>query len=1079
MNKPAMLLRKHRYMMYSFEGDYRRKPQQNLAGASRRDDKAEKSLLLQHAQLERLKREQQRRRHYAALKIQAFVCGFIVKKRTKIIVRKEFDELQQTTGLRNFNLEDLIVYFRKLLFFYDFSLDTGRLVWMLQHFLKHEQEIKQKCVNCPEWLWRLRWMLRMCMQHNSEALIHGALYSSLAIPLRALETFTSREDTEKTLGEHSYKYLEIIFVYLIKHKYFDRLRKLIDEKVPPMLEPSSVAATPLSKYLVDMIKRPLDLIGYLDQKDDFAELVLKELCRSILSPKMSDSIRMFIIPSLAEYKEFPYDQLIDCINRVQIERTMSLFYSVLSLESNRLSTYKSKDVLINYLQVLAGISSMIVPLATEENIDQADDSDTESNASMIDEEQADILHQCLEMLNEQHRVQEILSAVDRTKDPAVLQPLCQLCHHLLITNKLATHKYKLLYMLAFRPIFLKNLWNALLSVSQVSLFSGATPLLQIMSHGLGLSSEDTKKIVPLLVVFCSLFSLLIATLHDTEFFVETTATTMSEQTLDMNGPQAMPFTISELVMLSSHLKGVCLGLVELAFPDSKPTVRNDYKDAVLGSSCPVPNQQDTKIWTHLFKVTVGLLRQLYTRDLRQQFCPEGHWFASNILIPIDKPQNFTFDRRRLREYVPFQGLRVFTREKLEEGPPLSSREVRTLTLLREIPFVVPFNDRVIVFQSLIYRDKSELQGEMTHFLQGPSITISVRRNYLYEDAFQKLSLEKEPELRLKMRVQLVNSAGLEEAGIDGGGLFREFLSELLKTCFDPNRGFFRLTKDNMLYPNPTVQSLVDDFPKHYYFIGRIFGKALYENLLVELPFAEFFLSKIVGLQSNVDVHHLSSLDPIMYRNLLYLKSYKGDVADLGLDFTILSDELGERRVDELKPSGADIPVTNHNRIEYIHLIADYKLNKQIRAQCCAFKQGISSVISMDWLQMFNNKELQVLISGAQIPVDVNDLKLHTNYTGGYAPEHPTITAFWKVVNEFNDQQKSLLLKFVTSCSRPPLLGFKELDPPFCIQQAGSVDHLPTSSTCMNLLKLPEFPDEKTLREKLLYAIQAGAGFELS
>jgi len=56
---------------------------------------------------------------------------------------------------------------------------------------------------------------------------------------------------------------------------------------------------------------------------------------------------------------------------------------------------------------------------------------------------------------------------------------------------------------------------------------------------------------------------------------------------------------------------------------------------------------------------------------------------------------------------------------------------------------------------------------------------------------------------------------------------------------------------------------------------------------------------------------------------------------------------------------------------------------------------------------------------------------------------------------------------------------QELDPPFCIQHAGTVDRLPTSSTCMNLLKLPEFPDEKILREKLLYAIQAGAGFELS
>ena len=34
----------------------------------------------------------------------------------------------------------------------------------------------------------------------------------------------------------------------------------------------------------------------------------------------------------------------------------------------------------------------------------------------------------------------------------------------------------------------------------------------------------------------------------------------------------------------------------------------------------------------------------------------------------------------------------------------------------------------------------------------------------------------------------------------------------------------------------------------------------------------------------------------MYRNLLFLKSYEGDVTDLGLDFTVLNDELGETRV---------------------------------------------------------------------------------------------------------------------------------------------------------------------------------------
>lgn len=152
-NRDVILLKRNRNIMYSFEGDYRRKPQQNLAGASRRDGK---SVLLQHVQLERLKRKQQRKKHNAVLKIQALTRGFIVRKHMKMAKRKEFDEEQQISGRRNLNLDELTIYFQKLLFFYNHTLDASRLVWMLQHFLKHQEEIKQKCVNCPEWLWRLR-----------------------------------------------------------------------------------------------------------------------------------------------------------------------------------------------------------------------------------------------------------------------------------------------------------------------------------------------------------------------------------------------------------------------------------------------------------------------------------------------------------------------------------------------------------------------------------------------------------------------------------------------------------------------------------------------------------------------------------------------------------------------------------------------------------------------------------------------------------------------------------------------------------------------------------------------------------
>ncbi len=68
-------------------------------------------------------------------------------------------------------------------------------------------------------------------------------------------------------------------------------------------------------------------------------------------------------------------------------------------------------------------------------------------------------------------------------------------------------------------------------------------------------------------------------------------------------------------------------------------------------------------------------------------------------------------------------------------------------------------------------------------------------------------------------------------------------------------------------------------------------------MLVELPFASFFLSKLLGTSADVDIHHLASLDPEMYRNLLFLKSYEGDVEDLGLNFTVVNNDLGEAQVN--------------------------------------------------------------------------------------------------------------------------------------------------------------------------------------
>lgn len=325
--------------------------------------------------------------------------------------------------------------------------------------------------------------------------------------------------------------------------------------------------------------------------------------------------------------------------------------------------------------------------------------------------------------------------------------------------------------------------------------------------------------MPILASFCALFGRLIATLSDTEF--------CQENVLPGTVSKIMPFTLAEIIPLSTTLKEISLGLVELAFPETRSSLKDSYRTMLTSLNnestshyrlkCDT-NEQSKNVWPHLLKVCVSLLRQIHTRDLRRTFCPEGHWTAQNLNLPLDKPTDLHLSRGR-RGPRPFQPIRDFTREDVEDGPPLSTKQIRSITILREIPFVVAFNTRVGVFQGLVAADKLRTQGDLQGFLQGPSIQLTVRRSHLYEDAFDKLSplngelgftgisvngdqrrsmvvdnmcLDSfsEPDLRPKFRIEMVNSAGMREAGIDGGGVFREFLSELIKTAFDPHRGFF-------------------------------------------------------------------------------------------------------------------------------------------------------------------------------------------------------------------------------------------------------------------------------------------------
>lgn len=82
---------------------------------------------------------------------------------------------------------------------------------------------------------------------------------------------------------------------------------------------------------------------------------------------------------------------------------------------------------------------------------------------------------------------------------------------------------------------------------------------------------------------------------------------------------------------------------------------------------------------------------------------------------------------------------------------------------------------------------------------------------------------------------------------------------------------------------------------------------------------------------------------------------------------------------------------------------------------------LALIIPVALHRMFNQQELQILLGGVNSPIDLDDLRANTQYGGLYDDHQPTIAMFWDVVHSFGQEDRRKLLRFATSCSRPPLL----------------------------------------------------------
>ncbi|KAL0246647.1 hypothetical protein GEMRC1_007858 [Eukaryota sp. GEM-RC1] len=351
----------------------------------------------------------------------------------------------------------------------------------------------------------------------------------------------------------------------------------------------------------------------------------------------------------------------------------------------------------------------------------------------------------------------------------------------------------------------------------------------------------------------------------------------------------------------------------------------------------------------------------------------------------------------------------------------------------------------------------------------PYLILKVHRDTLLTNALEQLSNLTNEELKKPLKVQFIG-----EPGVDEGGLRQEFFQLVMKEILNEKYGMFITTGDNTLR---WFNFIGEERRREYELTGILIGLAFFNGITVDLRFPTAIWKKLLNYK--VTLPDLQDIDYDLTHGLNQLLDYPGDDVEevFCRNWTIEREIFDERKVFELCPDGANIPVTSKNKVEYVKAYVDWILNKSIADQFEPFKAGFTRLF--EGLKMVTHldlkpAELELIVCGEQT-MDFVALERRTMYDG-YSPTSDTIKAFWKILHDLPPDQQRKFLQFVTGTDRVPVGGLSNLK--FVIGRASPESFLPTAHTCFNILILPDYKDENLLREKLLLAIQNSEGFGL-
>lgn len=346
--------------------------------------------------------------------------------------------------------------------------------------------------------------------------------------------------------------------------------------------------------------------------------------------------------------------------------------------------------------------------------------------------------------------------------------------------------------------------------------------------------------------------------------------------------------------------------------------------------------------------------------------------------------------------------------------------------------------------------KRDFRRKLIYFRSQPAMRIlsgqchiKVRRSHIFEDSFAEITRQSATDLKKRLMIKFDG-----EDGLDYGGLSREFFFLLSHEMFNPFYCLFEYSAhDNYTLQINPHSGINPEHLNYFKFIGRVVGLAIFHRRFLDAFFIGALYKMILG--KAVALADMEGVDADFHRSLQWMLDNDISGGILEQTFSTEDERFGVMTTEDLIPNGRNIEVTNENKKEYVDLMVKWRIEKRIAEQFQAFKEGFQELIPQDLINVFDERELELLIGGIA-EIDVDDWKKHTDYRG-YTESDEVVQHFWATVRSWDGEQKSRLLQFTTGTSRIPVNGFKDLqgsDGPrrFTIEKAGEVGNLPKAHT---------------------------------